>query len=339
MFCQKCGSPLNEQDKFCSACGTPIHGKKKKFSVQLLVFFCLLFCLAGAGGTYLFFHLTEDHQTAQETSQTGDHYQEDPDGGENPPIDASSEEAAEESLPILSKRWDDPDELVAAYLQELKKTDVDDVIALCDIPEQLKYVDYGEYLSLYFTMNNETVFISDEPLIQQLAECQLKNTLAIEIRSMWSSLFAGRSFVAEGMSSALPKVYDKEENWMDAETYVELMRTETLREISYAVCWVDTTGQEDRVFVSMDPIYGGNVNGYREYLVLLNWNGSTSIGGITLYQYQNEGWKIHELCAPLSGYAGTVGALYEPDLEGMSFQEAVTDEYGGYIAGNWITAQ
>lgn len=34
MFCQKCGYPVGEEDKFCSACGAPVEEKKEQQAVM-----------------------------------------------------------------------------------------------------------------------------------------------------------------------------------------------------------------------------------------------------------------------------------------------------------------
>ena len=314
MFCQKCGSPLKETDRFCSGCGSPVAvGKKSKFSPAVVAVLCLAFCLLGAGGVYLFL---DNRDTPASLGDSAPANQGAPDSG-----------ALDEVL-FSQRTWEDPDELVTAYLQALKRADVDGVLELCDIPEQLEYMDWEEYLNLYIAIIPGMYVPPYDQATSRLAESKLESDITERLFSVWSGVFAGRSEVAEAIASGIAAAYDRDSG--GAEEFVRLFTEEHFTQMDYAACRSDLSDREDmipRALANTERMYQGAVTDYMEYLVLLSFDGSYSAHGITLYQY-GDGWKIHSLSAPLSGIS-TYGE-YLSDLEGMTMSQVEALAFGQY---------
>ena len=337
MYCPNCGAPLEEQGKFCPRCGaavqqqppaplspTPEKEKKKSSPVPLMVLLCLVFCLLGAGGTYLLLGGGGAEQTPPSSSQE-DSSREEP-GQEE---DESPAEEEEETPPSSSQSWEDPDQLVKAYHPAQKQGDVDGVLALCDIPEQLEYLDWEADLERYLVIGPTMYLPAGDDTTARLAREKLEGEVTDRLLSVWSGPFAGRSEIAAAVVSGRAAAYDRGSG--EGAEFLRLFSQENFGQIQWAACLSDLSQRENTVSMAIGnvkEVYSGQVTDYREYLVLSAFDGSYSVHGLTLYRY-GDFWKIHSLAAPLTGLPAN--GEYLSQLEGMTPEQAqqeAAEEYG-----------
>ena len=342
MYCQKCGAPLNKTDKFCSSCGMSLSEKRerKKTSAPLVAVLCLVFCLLGVGGSWLFMEFVMPGE--EPPAYSGEpQMSQNPQAGGNPvqnqtpnPVQGQTSNLAEAQTEggaaLASRTWDDPDALVTAYLQALQAVDVDGVLALCDIPEQLEYMNWTGYVERYKAIVQNMYVPNNDQATKAIAEKKLENDITSKLFPIYASVFAGRSPVAEAISSMQLSVYEPDSG--GAEAFARLFTEQNLAQISYAAAEIPLERSQDRVwqslFQNIHALYGDVVTDYREYGVVLSYDGSYSAHGLTLYQY-GDAWKIHSLNAPMSLMNSS--PEYVSAVEGMSMDQVealAVQEYG-----------
>ena len=339
MYCKNCGNKLPPESKFCPFCGCVIREKKMTPGIIVLIVavVCLFTFTVGYIGLQFMEKQENDSGKEYESQEQSSDITED---GSEPAQD--EEELLEEedgsdtpssNTVLETQKWEDPDMLIKAFLQNLSSMDIVGALSLCDISEVLRYYDWKTSAENLAVFSSPFYKPTNGKVMSQITSEELRFDNTYALFTAWCTLFSNQSAVAKMYSEEGALQYDENA----ADEFLALVSDENLSKIRYIA--IDGLDFEERpqgydeeniqriLNNTISARFSGAVTNFKEYLIVMSIDEQYSVFGVTVYQYDNK-WKIHDFTATNLGLP-TKG-IYLSELEGMSIEEAMQVAYEEY---------